>query len=163
MLNISVTFLCDMCCNGLFLFYLYIQLLVQACQHAPPNKALALFSYFLENVCCALWGGAHSKDPNLCRVFYFEAHDKGTPMSFLPPCHQLLTVSTFFSCASDARQMSFVVHATKKRTAKVLCQAKRCRAAFAVRFREKRTTKALSCIFGPLQCTCNARQSPCFL
>jgi hypothetical protein len=47
-------------------------------------------------------------------VFYFEAHNKGTPMSFLPPCHQLLTVSTFFSCASDARQMSFVVHATKK-------------------------------------------------
>jgi hypothetical protein len=70
----------------------------------PAEQGLRLFLlFFFENICRA-FGEVHGKDPNLCRVFYLEAHGKVTPTLFLPPCRQYIY---------------FVVR--QKCTAKVLC------------------------------------------
>jgi hypothetical protein len=50
----------------------------------------------------------------------------------------------------------------EKRTTKGLRRAKICGATFVVRFREKRTAKALRCVLVPLPWACGTRQIWCF-
>jgi hypothetical protein len=49
-------------------------------------------------------------------------------------------------CVNISARQRVVVRVDKKHTAKAHYRAKRCRAAFVVHFREKRTAKSLSCI-----------------
>jgi hypothetical protein len=73
--------------------------------------------------------------------------------------HSFFEVDAFSLPCAKYRTAKCICRACdEKRKTKILYRAKRCRVAFAVRFREKRTAKGLPCVSCSLPCTRNARQ-----
>jgi hypothetical protein len=88
------------------------------------------------------WQGAH-----LCRVFFTWRTAKGVARRYIP------APSVAFVCRApwkNARQRLFTVRCQTRRTTKGLYRAKCYHVPFVVCPDEKRTTKSLPCVLGPL-------------
>jgi hypothetical protein len=107
---------------------------------------------------CVLCHGARQR-AHLCRAFCASTHCKGRHTSSHPGA-----VSCFFCRVprENARQRLFIMRCQARHTAKGLYRAKCYRVPFVMRPDEKRTTKSLSCILGPLPCAYGARQTHYF-
>jgi hypothetical protein len=76
-----------------------------------------------------------------------------------------LALSVAFFCRvprENAQQRLFIMRCQARHKAKGLYRAKCYRVPFVMRPDEKRTTKSLSCILGPLPCAYGARQTHYF-